>query len=252
MKLVRYEAKGYATYGVLEGEFVKELRGSYFDDIKETGTTQLLVGVKLLAPTEPSKIVAIGLNYKSHAAETNQEIPDEPMMFFKPSTAVIGPGDEIIYPRISQRVDYEGELGVVIKKRARFVPREQAKEYILGYTCFNDVTARDLQRKDGQIERSKGFDTFASIGPCIATDIDPTAVLLETVHNGKVVQSTNTSDMAFDVYELVEHVTKAFTLLPGDAIVTGTPSGIGPMEVGDTIEVRIEGIGSLVNTVATQ
>jgi len=250
MKLVRYEAGEKVGYGVLEGETVKELRGSYFDGIEETGATLRLSEVKLLSPTEPSKIVAIGLNYKAHAAESKKEVPDEPQMFLKPPSAVIGPGDAIIYPKISKRVDYEGELGVVIRKRARFVSREQAKEYILGYTCCNDVSARDLQRKDVQFARAKGFDTFAPMGPCIATDVDPTALLLETVHKGKVVQSTNTSDMAFSVYELVEHVTEVFTLLPGDVISTGTPSGIGPMEVGDTIEVRIEGIGALVNTVS--
>ncbi len=251
MKLVRYEVGGAVAYGVLEGETVKELRRSYFDGIEETGKTRKLSEVRLLAPTEPSKIVAIGLNYKGHAAESKKEIPDEPQMFFKPSTAVIGPGDAIIYPKISERVDYEAELGVVIGKRARFVSREKAKEYILGYTCCNDVSARDLQRRDVQFARAKGIDTFAPIGPCIATDIDPTSVLLEAVHNGKVVQSTNTADMVFDVYDLMQWVTEVFTLLPGDVISTGTPAGIGPMQVGDTIEIRIEGIGSLVNTISS-
>jgi len=250
MKLVRYEIGGRGAYGVLAGEVVRELARSYFEGIEETGRSYRRSEVRLLCPTEPSKIVAIGLNYRSHAAESKKEVPDEPQMFFKPSTAVIGPGDAIIYPRISKRVDYEGELGVVIGKRARFVSRERAKGYILGYTCCNDVSARDLQRKDVQFARAKGIDTFAPIGPCIETDIDPRAVLLETVHNGKVVQSSNTADMVFDVYELVEHVSEVFTLLPGDVISTGTPGGIGPMQVGDTIEVRIEGIGALVNTVS--
>jgi 2-keto-4-pentenoate hydratase/2-oxohepta-3-ene-1,7-dioic acid hydratase in catechol pathway len=206
--------------------------------------------VRLLAPCAPSKIIAIGLNYKTHAAEFNKTLPEEPMVFMKPPTAVIGSEDTILYPAyMSRRVDYEGELAVVIGKIAHMVKREDAGGFILGYTCFNDVTARDLQKKDIQYARAKGFDTFAPMGPWIETDLDPLDARIETYLNGEKRQDTSTRDMIFDVYQLLSFVSSVMTLLPGDVIATGTPAGVGKIKPGDTVEVRVEGIGSLVNTV---
>jgi len=210
-----------------------------------------LEDVRLLAPVLPSKIAAIGLNYRAHAAEFNQKLPCEPLFFIKPSTAVIGPGDEIIYPKhMSHRVDYEAELAVVMGRRAKDVSPSGARSCILGYTAFNDVTARDLQGRDGQWTRAKSFDTFAPMGPWIETELDPNAVTIEAFLNGERRQGANTADMIFNVFELVSFVSKVMTLLPGDVIATGTPPGVGRMKSGDTVEIRVEGIGALVNTVA--
>jgi len=180
------------------------------------------------------------------------DIPSEPVIFIKPSTAVIGPGEAIIYPRSAARVDYEAELGVVIKKKARNVPAGNAAEYIEGYTCFNDVTARDLQKKDVQWSRAKSFDTFAPIGPCVKTDIDPSRLRIRSYLNGELKQDSNTSDFIFDVPRLVDFISGVMTLLPGDVIATGTPSGVGPMGPGDEITVEIEGIGRLTNRVEAE
>ena len=253
MKLARFLKDGLIKFGIVEGENITEIEGSIFNNFKKTPITHKLNLVKLLVPCEPSKIIAIGLNYKAHAAEFNKPLPEEPMLFMKPSTAVIGPGDEIIYPHhMSRRVDYEGELGVVIGKKAYMVKKEEAKDYILGYTCFNDVTARDLQGKDIQYTRAKGFDTFAPMGPWIETDLNPLDVKIETYSNDEKKQDTSTKDMIFDVYHLLSFVSHVMTLLPGDVIATGTPSGVGKMKPGDKVEVRIEGIGSLVNTVSSR
>ena len=250
MKLARFLKDGLVKFGIVEGENIIEIEGSIFGSFKKTAISHKLDSVKLLAPCEPSKIIAIGLNYKAHAAEFNKPLPEEPMIFMKPPTAVIGQGDEIIYPHhMSRRVDYEGELGVVIGKKAHMVKKEEAKDYILGYTCFNDITARDLQGKDIQYIRAKGFDTFAPMGPWIETGLNPMDVRIETYLNGEKKQDTSTHDMIFDVYHLLSFVSHVMTLFPGDVIATGTPSGIGKMEPGDRVEVRIEGIGSLVNTV---
>ncbi len=209
--------------------------------------------IDLLSPVMPSKIVAIGLNYRAHAAEFNKPLPQEPMIFLKPSSAVIGPGESIIYPsHMSHRVDYEGELALVIGKKAKDVPVDMAKDHILGYTCFNDVTARDLQGKDVQYTRAKGFDTFACIGPWIETGLDPLNARIETYLNREKRQDTSTGDMIFNAYELVSFVSHVMTLFPGDIIATGTPSGVGKIKPGDTVEVRVEGIGSLINTVAAR
>lgn len=257
MKLCRFESSGKVLYGVIEGGSVFELdadpySGSFVftrDLIRSTGHD--LEKVRLLAPVSPSKIVAIGLNYKAHAAEFGKPLPEEPMIFMKPSTAVIGPGDEIIYPaHMSHRVDYEGELAVVIGNTAKEVQSRDASDYILGYTCINDVTARDLQKKDVQYIRAKGFDTFAPVGPCISTDLDPLDAVIKTRLNGETKQDTSTRDMIFNVFELVSFVSHVMTLLPGDIIATGTPSGVGKMRPGDTVEVDIEGIGVLRNTIA--
>ncbi|MBI5286746.1 MAG: fumarylacetoacetate hydrolase family protein [Deltaproteobacteria bacterium] len=252
MRLARFLKDGLIKFGIVEGQDVVEIDGSIFEGFKRLNTTHRLQDVRLLAPCEPSKIVAIGLNYRAHAAEFNKPLPEEPMLFLKPSTAVIGAGDTIVYPsHMSRRVDYEGELGVVIGKKAYMVPKELVKEYILGYTCFNDVTARDLQGKDILYTRAKGFDTFAPMGSYIETGLNPLDVRIETFLNGERRQDTSTSDMIFDVCHLLSFISHVMTLLPGDVIATGTPSGVGSMKPGDTVEVRVEGIGSLVNTVAS-
>jgi len=208
-----------------------------------------LEDVPLLAPAVPGKIVAVGLNYRDHAEEVGAKVPGEPLIFLKPSTAVIGPGALICYPKMASRVDYEGELGVVIGREARNVNPSQAGAYILGYVCFNDVTARDLQQRDPQWTRAKGFDTFAPLGPWIETDLDPRHLKLETFLNGELKQSSNTENLFFDCDELVGFISQIMTLMPGDVIATGTPSGIGPMSDGDRVDVVIEGIGTLTNTV---
>jgi len=223
--------------------------GSVDDSGAVEGSRIGLDGLKLLAPCLPSKIVCVGRNYAEHARETGSTPPTEPLLFFKPPSAVIGPGDDIVYPRQSKRVDYEGELAVVIGRRCRDVMADRARDYIRGFTVFNDVTARDLQRTDDQWARAKGFDTFAAIGPCIVDGLDPSALRIRTTLNGEVKQDAPTSEMLFDVYTLIEFASAAFTLEPGDVVATGTPSGIGPMQPGDEVTVEIEGIGKLTNRV---
>ena len=207
-------------------------------------------GFRLLSPVEPSKIVAVGLNYRDHAAELKKPLPKEPMLFLKPSTAVIGPDVQIIIPPGVGRVDYEAEVGVVIGKRAHRVAAGAAREYILGLTCVNDVTARDLQDRDIQYTRCKGFDTFAPLGPCIAVGLDASALDVEGWVNGVRRQASNTRELIFGVEELVAFVSSVMTLLPGDVISTGTPSGIGPVAPGDRVVVKVEGVGELTNDVA--
>jgi len=213
------------------------------------GEVLSLNDVELLAPCQPSKIVCVGLNYTEHARELKMEIPDEPILFLKPPSAIIGPGEEIVYPPSSQQVDYEGELGVVIGKRCKNISAEDYEKYVLGYTCINDVTARDLQRKDGQWTRAKSFDTFAPFGPWIAK-IDPSNAAIQTRVNGVVKQKSSTSDLIFGVPKLVEFISGVMTLEPGDLIATGTPPGVGMLQKGDVVEVDIEGIGVLKNFVA--
>ena len=198
---------------------------------------------------KPSKIVAVGLNYHDHAKEMNMAIPDHPILFMKPPTTVINNGDAIIYPPQSKNVHYEGELAVVIKDRIRNVSKENIREHIKGYTCANDVTARDLQNIDGQWTRAKSFDTFCPLGPRIVKDLDPMNLDIQTRVNGKIMQNSNTKNMIFNVFEVVAFISSVMTLLPGDIIITGTPNGIGPMKVGDTVEVEIEGIGILKNKI---
>jgi 2-keto-4-pentenoate hydratase/2-oxohepta-3-ene-1,7-dioic acid hydratase in catechol pathway len=249
MKIVRFSTGGRNFYGILDGRAVRALAGSPFPCIREAGRELRLDEVRLLAPCRPSKIVALGVNYRSHGDEMGSNLPAEPLIFIKPPTAVVGPEDNILYPEMSSRVDYEGELGIVIGRRTSQVVEAEAKKYILGYTCFNDVTARDLQARDGQWTRAKSFDTFAPIGPCIETELDPSHLRLETRLNGEVKQRTSTADLIFGAYELVSFISRVMTLLPGDVIATGTPGGIGAMQPGDTIEVNIEGIGVLRNHV---
>ena len=249
MKIVRFSVDSKIRYGILSAKTIQAVEEKPFRYIKPTDHYYQLSEVKLLAPCRPSKMVALGLNYHSHADEVNAQLPDTPLIFLKPSTALIGPEDNILYPSFSERVDYEGELAVVIKKPAWRVSQEDAPDYILGYTCFNDVTARDLQSRDGQWTRAKGFDTFAAVGPCIETELDPENVTLETYLNGELKQQGNTSDLIYSVRELINFISSVMTLLPGDIIATGTPSGIGPMYPGDTVEIKIESIGTLRNYV---
>ncbi|MGH7376512.1 MAG: fumarylacetoacetate hydrolase family protein, partial [Candidatus Methylomirabilales bacterium] len=236
-------------YGILEGGRITEIRGSIYGRYQRTRRSHALPRVRLLPPCEPTKIVAVGLNYRDHAAEFGHPVPDEPILFLKPLTALIGPGDKIVYPAISQRVDYEAELAIVMKRKGRNIPRGQALRYVLGYTCHNDVTARDLQKKDGQWTRAKSFDTFAPLGPCIATGLDPHRLHIEARVNGEIRQSFNSDQLIFDVPTLVAFVSQVMTLSPGDVIATGTPPGVGPLKRGDVVEVEIEGIGVLRNRV---
>jgi 2-keto-4-pentenoate hydratase/2-oxohepta-3-ene-1,7-dioic acid hydratase in catechol pathway len=209
-------------------------------------------GLKILAPVEPSKIVCVGLNYKDHAAEQHKPLPEEPLIFIKPSTSVIGPGMAIEVPSWTGRVDHEAELGLVIGKPAYKVKAAQAAGYILGLTCVNDVTARVLQSKDGQYTRSKGFDTFCPIGPCIAAGLDGRDLQVRAYVNGDLRQDSRTRELIFIIPELVEFITSVMTLLPGDIISTGTPSGVGPIKPGDSVTIHVEGVGALTNPVVAR
>jgi 2-keto-4-pentenoate hydratase/2-oxohepta-3-ene-1,7-dioic acid hydratase in catechol pathway len=257
MKLVRFNHGAAIKHGVLLDGGIKNLSCSIIDALKtsdiqqflEEGETYDLDEVKVLTPVKPSKVVCIGLNYTDHARELNMKIPDEPIIFIKPPTGVIGHLDPIIYPPSSNEVDYEAELAVVISKEARFVEEKNAKEYIGGYTILNDVTARDLQRKDTQWTRAKSFDTFCPIGPCIETRLDPLNQGISLKLNGEVKQDSNTKNMIFSPKKLVNFITNIMTLYPGDVIATGTPPGVGSMDVGDVVEARIEGVGVLKNVV---
>jgi 2-keto-4-pentenoate hydratase/2-oxohepta-3-ene-1,7-dioic acid hydratase in catechol pathway len=219
---------------VYEGFFEIENGKVVFDGYEMTN-------YRFLPPVKPSKIICIGLNYVDHAEELNMEIPEEPIIFLKPPSAVIGHEDTIILPKVSKRVDYEGEIAVVIGKRCRNVSKNDAMNYVLGYTCFNDVTARDLQQKDGQWTRAKSFDTFAPIGPYIVTEI-PERLRIRTVLNGRVVQKSDTSNLIFDIPTLIEFISGIMTLERGDVIATGTPAGVGTLKKGDVVEVEVEGL----------
>jgi 2-keto-4-pentenoate hydratase/2-oxohepta-3-ene-1,7-dioic acid hydratase in catechol pathway len=250
MKIIRYLYQEHTGYGILEGDALQPLLTPPYEGLHTTDQHIPLASVRLLAPCEPTKIVALGLNYRDHAREMRMALPDEPLIFLKPSTSVIGPEEAIIYPPQSHRVDYEAELAVVIGRRACRVSEAEAENYILGYTCCNDVTARDLQKKDGQFTRSKSFDTFAPLGPWIETVLpDPGNVTVEAYLNGQRCQHSHTGNLIFPVPVLVSFISHILTLLPGDVISTGTPSGIGPMQPGDVVEIRLEGIGSLRNSV---
>ena len=254
MKIIRFEAQGTTKWGMIEGTMIFGHGGNPYSGGKfmPDRSSYKLSDVKLLPPCLPTKIVAVGLNYKAHAQEFKQPVlPKEPLLFLKPSTAVIGPEDTIIVPKGSDgRVDYECELAVVIGKTAKNVPESDAKNFIFGYTCANDVTERVYQKEDGQWTRAKGFDTFAPLGPMIVTDIEPDDLKIETYVNGQLKQSSNTNSMIFGVPKLVSFISQVMTLLPGDVIFTGTPGGIGRIKPGDEVEVKIEKIGTLKNFVA--
>ncbi len=251
MKFLRFKSKdGKICYGLLEDNTVFEVEGDIFQEYKVTKNKHPLSEIRFLPPCTPTKIVAVGLNYRDHAAEMKKPIPEEPLLFMKPSTAVIGHEDKIIYPNhMASRLDYEGELAVVIGKTARWVEENEAFDYVFGYTCINDITARDLQIKDVQYTRAKGFDTFAPIGPVIETELDPTDLEISTYLNDERRQHSRTSKLIFNIPKLLVFISRVMTLLTGDIIATGTPSGIGPMKQGDTVEVKVEGIGILRNYV---
>jgi 2-keto-4-pentenoate hydratase/2-oxohepta-3-ene-1,7-dioic acid hydratase in catechol pathway len=248
MKFVRYQAGSQVNYGIWEGDFVQEISGPIFGKPQFTGRKHKLLEVRLLAPVEPSKILCVGLNYRDHIEELKREVPRVPSHFLKPLTAVIGPGDPILYPRVATRVDYEGELAVVIKDRIKDVSESEALKHVFGYTCLNDMTERDLTKVEGQLTRAKGFDTFCPFGPCVATGLDPFKLKVKTYLNGKLVQEDSTANMVFSVPYLVSYLSQCMTLFPGDLISTGTPKGIGPMKPGDVVEVSVDGIGTLRNT----
>jgi len=244
----RYQKETY--FGILVGDHTAErIEGTPFGFYQ--GTSQLFSfdEITFLPPSQPTKIVCLGLNYQDHAREVGLAIPDEPVIFIKPPTAVIGHLGEILYPAASARVDYEAELAVVIGKTCRKVAEADALDYVAGFTCLNDVTARDLQQKDGQWTRAKGFDTFCPIGPYLTTDIDPSDLAVEAYLNGERRQSSRTSRLIFPIPFLIRFISDIMTLHPGDVVSTGTPSGIGPMKQGDTIEIHIENVGKLVNFV---
>jgi 2-keto-4-pentenoate hydratase/2-oxohepta-3-ene-1,7-dioic acid hydratase in catechol pathway len=250
VKIYRFLHSGSPAVGVADGDRIVRYSGSDAMNLgRATSDSIALADAELLAPVAPSKIVAVGRNYAEHARELGNEAPSEPIIFLKPPSAVLNPGGTIIRPPQSQRVDFEGELAIVIGKTARNVRRDDWRNVVLGFTCANDVTARDLQKKDVQFTRGKSFDTFCPLGPCIETDLDPAAVSLRTRVNGETKQNGNTRDMVFDCAFIIEFISSVMTLLPGDVILTGTPAGVGPLVSGDRVEVEIEGIGVLRNVV---
>jgi 2-keto-4-pentenoate hydratase/2-oxohepta-3-ene-1,7-dioic acid hydratase in catechol pathway len=248
MRVVRVFTGEDVRYGLADAGSITLISDEPFA-AWETDDVISMVGAHLMPPAMPTKIVCVGVNYRAHAMEMGHDLPAEPLIFLKPPTAMNAPGGDIHLPESAGRVDYEGELAVVIGRRAHRISADDAAGYILGYTCANDVTARDIQRRDGQWTRAKGFDGFCPLGPWVETDVDPSDLLLETYLNGECVQTTRTSDMIFDVPTLVSFISGVMTLLPGDIVLTGTPSGIGELHSGDTVEVRIEGIGSLSSRV---
>ncbi len=249
MQFVRFLSNGKAVYGQVNGDQVAELEGSIFGDYRPTGRSLPLKDAKLLAPCVPSKVPCFGLNYAAHARESGAEIPKSPILFFKAPSALIGPNETIVLPDHESRIDHEAELGVVIKDITKGVSEREALQHVFGYTCANDVSHRPIQRSDGQWCRAKSFDTFGPLGPCIATDLDPGNLGIKALVNGEVKQSSNTNDLIFSVPYLVSWLSQCMTLLPGDVIMTGTPSGVGPLKAGDTVEIWVEGVGSLSNPV---
>ena len=265
MRIARFTTGDDPRFGIVTGDIddygipdedsvITPLVGDpLYVGVQPTDDVVRLADARLLSPVLPrSKVVGIGRNYAAHAKEMGSDLPEEPLMFLKPNTSVIGPGDPIFYPRQTENLHFEGELAVVIGRICRDVPAEDAAKVIFGYTVANDVTARDLQKKDGQWARAKGFDTFCPLGPWIETDFDPSGVQVTTRLNDDVKQDGNTSDMVFTVPDVIAYVSSFMTLLPGDVILTGTPDGVGPMQVGDEVSVTVEGIGTLTNTVVSR
>ncbi|MFD3454263.1 fumarylacetoacetate hydrolase family protein [Streptomyces sp. NPDC058691] len=259
MRIARFSIDGNVAFGVVEGDesvpdglVLDIIKGIPFAEYERSGTKVPLSKVRLLPPVLPSKVVGIGRNYAEHAAELGNEVPEVPVAFFKPSTSVIGPGDPIAYPSFSHEVHHEAELAVVIGRLCREVPRERVQDVILGYTCANDVTARDAQKAEKQWARAKGFDSSCPIGPWIETGLDLAAagdLAVTATVNGELRQAGRTSQMIRSIEDLIVHISEAMTLLPGDVILTGTPAGVGPLHVGDEVAVTIEGIGTLTNKV---
>jgi 2-keto-4-pentenoate hydratase/2-oxohepta-3-ene-1,7-dioic acid hydratase in catechol pathway len=266
MKYCRFKQHGVAKYGLVEpvgGEeritrlllAAPQAGEGALDEVPSRRMDHLrLSEATLMAPAEPSKIICVGRNYREHAAELGNEVPTEPLIFLKPPSALLDPGLNIRRPTISERVDYEGELAVIIGRQCRNLPDDQdARPYILAYTCLNDVTARDLQNKDDQWTRAKGFDTFCPVGPVASNELDPWAgVEIETHLNGQVRQQGNTRDFIFQLDAIIRFISRVMTLFPGDLIATGTPAGVGPMQAGDVVEVKVEGVGTLSNPVVDE
>jgi 2-keto-4-pentenoate hydratase/2-oxohepta-3-ene-1,7-dioic acid hydratase in catechol pathway len=257
VRIARYSHDGEVKFGVVEasvdsGVELADIAGHPFGPITFTGERRTIESVRLLPPVLPSKVVAIGKNYAEHASEMGGAVPAQPLVFLKPSTSVVGSGDAIAYPPSSTRVDYEGELAVVIGRLCSDVPESRAMEVVFGYTCANDVTARDQQKSDGQWSRAKGYDSFCPLGPWIETDLSADDLRVTTTLNGEVKQDGRTSQIVHKIPSLITYVTTCMTLLPGDVILTGTPAGVGPMQVGDEVAVEIEGIGSLRNRVVAR
>lgn len=256
MKIVRYHADGLTNFGIMEEDgTIRDLVGSPFEGLNPSSKTVHLSDVQLLAPVEAPRIIGVGLNYAEHAREAGKELPTKPMLFMKPSTSVVGPDEAIIYPHQGKNIHYEAELAVVIGSPARRVSEASALDHVLGYTCGNDVSERTIQfaeMQTGNMLIGKGFDTFCPLGPCITTDLDPGNLQLQARLNGDVKQSESTSDLIFSVPQLIAYISAAFTMLPGDVIMTGTPSGVGPFVPGDVVEIEIEGIGTLSNPVVAE
>lgn len=253
MKFVRYlDNAGTLNYGWLSEDNVGPIEGTPFGEFRRLEANISLESIHLLAPVSPGKIICIGRNYAAHAREHDAEIPEIPLIFLKPSTSIIGPDEKILLPPQSRQVEHEAELAVIIGKRGRFINSDEIRQYIMGYTAGNDVTARDLQRRDGQWTRSKGFDTFCPLGPWIETDFDPADTMVTCHVNGEMRQMASTRDMVFGINQLIPFISSIMTLEPGDVIMTGTPAGVSPLHAGDVVEVTVEGLGTLRNTVAME
>jgi 2-keto-4-pentenoate hydratase/2-oxohepta-3-ene-1,7-dioic acid hydratase in catechol pathway len=253
VKIVRYSSPDGAAWGVLDGGVVRAAEGTPFVDLRPNGAeVGPLDEVSLLAPVTPRTVLCVGRNYRSHAAEFGNPVPEEPLLFLKPPAAVVGPGADVVHPQLSQRVDPEAELVLVIGRTARNVAAADAWGVIGGYTCGNDVTARDIQRSDGQWTRGKGFDTFCPIGPWVDTEFDPTDVGVSCTVDGERRQDGRTKDLIFPIPYLIEYITRFTTLEPGDVILSGTPEGVRAVEPGNTITVEVEGLGALSNTVVAE
>ncbi|MBU4534915.1 MAG: fumarylacetoacetate hydrolase family protein [Euryarchaeota archaeon] len=256
MKIIRFQMDGKEKTGLIEDLNIIELKSSVLESLNDINLDKFkknssypLENIKIKAPVSPSKVVCVGLNYQDHAAELNMDLPQEPVIFLKPPTSIIGHQDSIIYPYSSHQVDYEAEMGIIISKKAKNIKEKNAGEFIGGYTVLNDVTARDLQKKDGQWTRAKSFDTFAPVGPVIETEMDPHNQNIFLKLNGEIKQDSNTKKMIFAVEELLEFISHIMTLNPGDIIATGTPPGVGSMQPGDRIEAGVEDIGVLENQI---
>lgn len=247
---VRFEVNKEESYGILEGDSIKKIKGDIFEsDFLITDEVLDVEKVTFLAPCKPSKIICVGLNYKDHAEEVDLPLPEKPLLFLKPNTTLIGPIENVKYPKQSEQVEYEAELGIVIGKKAKNIKSGNSKDYILGYTCANDVTARDIQFGDGQWTRGKSFDTFCPIGPGIVEEVNLEDAEIELTVNDKVMQKSNLNQLIFKVEYIVSYISEVMTLLPGDVIITGTPHGVGPVNQGDVMKVRIDGIGLLENKI---
>lgn len=252
MKIVRYQTEGGAAWGVLDDGVVLATQGTPFVDLVPGTAVGPVTEVPLLAPVTPRTVLCVGRNYRSHAEEFGNKVPDEPLLFLKPPAAVVGPGADVVYPSLSKRVDPEAELVLVIGRTARNVAAADAWGVIGGYTCGNDVTARDIQKSDGQWTRGKGFDTFCPIGPWVETDYDPADVAVSCTVDGERRQDGRTKDLIFPIPYLIEYITRFTTLHPGDVILSGTPEGVRPVEPGNTITVEVEGLGALTNRVVAE